>query len=72
MLLSTRKNAKTGTLIFWFQHGAWNHNRTNICQITSGEVAARFIREPFTKPVLFSGWNHKGLFRFLPEVYGKG
>jgi phenolic acid decarboxylase len=58
-------------VIFWFRHWTWNHNETTICQITSRDEAVRFIREQFMKPCLFSGWNHVGLARFLPEVYGE-
>nr|WP_321353139.1 hypothetical protein [uncultured Methanoregula sp.] len=66
------KECDDGTVIFWFRHWTWNRNETAICQITSRDEAARFIREQFTKPGLFTGWNHVGLARFLPEVYGKG
>jgi len=64
------KECTDGTVIFWFRHRAWNRNESAICQITSRDEAARFIWEQFTKPGLFSGRNHKGLSRVLPEVYG--
>jgi hypothetical protein len=57
--------------IFYFRHWSRDQNATNICQITSREEAVLFIREQFTKPGLFSGWNHKELPGFLPEVCGK-
>jgi hypothetical protein len=57
--------------VFYFRHWLWCDNGPGICEITSREEAALFIREQFTKPGLFSGWNHKGLYELLPEVYGK-
>jgi len=57
-----------GSAIFYFRHWSRDRNATNICQITSREEAILFIRDQFTKPGLFSGWNHKGLSEFLPEV----
>lgn len=58
-------------IIFYFRHWCWSDTRPGICQLTSRNEAARFIREQFTQPGLFSGWNHKGLHEHLPEVYGK-
>jgi hypothetical protein len=57
--------------VFYFRHWLWCDNGPGICEITSRKEAALFIREQFTKPGLFSGWNHKGLYELLPEVYGK-
>ncbi|MFA4860665.1 hypothetical protein [Methanoregula sp.] len=60
-----------GIPVLYFRHWRWSDTGPGICQITSREDAALFIREQFTKPGLFSGWNHRGLHEFLPEVYGK-
>jgi hypothetical protein len=65
------RSGEAETIIFYFRHWTWNPADTNICQITSRDEAVRFIREQFTQPGLFSGWNHKGIHEFLPEVYRK-
>jgi len=59
--------------VYYFRHQRWcDAKRPGICQITSRDEAARFLREQLTKPGLFSSWNHKEIHAFLPEVYGKG
>jgi len=68
-LFATRE--VNGTIIFYFRHWIWSSTSPGICQITSREEAVRFIREQFTQPGLFSGWNHRGLKEYLPEVCGR-
>ncbi|MFA4859732.1 hypothetical protein [Methanoregula sp.] len=60
-----------GASIFWFRHWTAKQDETPIRKITSRKEAAGFIRDQFSQPGLFSGWNHKDLHEFLPEVYGK-
>nr|WP_320160705.1 hypothetical protein [uncultured Methanoregula sp.] len=62
-------NDADGTTTFYFRYWTWNSTSPGICQITSREEAARFVRDRFTKPGLFSGWNHREIKGFLPEVY---
>ncbi|MFA4859726.1 hypothetical protein [Methanoregula sp.] len=68
-LCATRE--EDGSIIHWFRHWTANPNETPVRVITSRKEAAGFIREQFSQPGLFSGWNHKGLHEFLPEVYRK-
>jgi len=66
-LLATRDPA-----CFWFRHWTWDGGRwIDRCEFGTRDEAVVFIREQFTKPSLFSGWNHRGIREFLPEVYGK-
>ena len=66
-LLATRDPA-----CFWFRHRAWDGGKwIDRCEFAPRNEAVVFIREQFTKPGLFSGWNPRGLREFLPEVYGK-
>ena len=60
-----------GIPVLYFRHWSWCETGPGICQITSRDEAVHFIRKQFTKPGLFSGWNHRGLHEFLPEVYRK-
>nr|WP_320160762.1 hypothetical protein [uncultured Methanoregula sp.] len=64
-------NDADGTITFYFRYGVRDSTSSGMCQIISREDAARFIREHFTKPGLFSGWNHREIKGFLPEVYRK-
>nr|WP_321353157.1 hypothetical protein [uncultured Methanoregula sp.] len=48
-----------GTIIFYFRHWIWSSPNPDICQITSRDEAARFIREQYRRA------------RFLPEMYRK-
>ena len=66
-LLATRDPA-----CFWFRHWTWDGGKwIDRCEFATRDEAVGFIREQFTKPGLFSGWNHRGIREFLPEVYGK-
>jgi hypothetical protein len=57
--------------VFYFRHWLWCDTGYGICEIIAKEEAARFIREQFSLPGFFTGWNHKGIYEILPEVYGK-
>jgi len=66
-LLATRDPA-----CFWLRHWTWDGGKwTDRCEFGTRNEAVGFIREQFTKPGLFSSWNHRGIREFLPEVYGK-
>jgi len=66
-LLATRDPA-----CFWFRHWTWDGGTWNdCCEFATRDMAVLFIRDQFTKQGLFSGWNHRGLHEYLPEVYGK-
>jgi len=64
-------NDADGTITFYFRYWIRESISPGICQITSREVAARFVQDHFTKSGLFSGWNHREIKGFLPEVYRK-
>jgi len=65
-LLATRDPA-----CYWFRHWTWDGGTWNDrCEFATRNEAVAFIRVQFTKPGIFSGWNHRGLHEYLPEVYG--
>ncbi|MFA4877029.1 MAG: hypothetical protein WC586_06415 [Methanoregula sp.] len=57
--------------IFWFHHWTWCDTGPGICQLTSRDEAARFLREQFMTPGFFAGWNYLEIEKFFPEFYRK-
>ncbi|MFA4876439.1 MAG: hypothetical protein WC586_03425 [Methanoregula sp.] len=66
--------AKYGTgkgKVFYFRHWTGGDTGPGTCQVTSREEAVRFLREQYTEPGFFSGWTHKAVKEFLPELCRK-